>query len=77
MLKLKLARIGKKNYATYKVVVMEQRSKRNGQYLDLIGTYNPHQKINPIKLDSKKLAHWLKVGAQPTITVKRLIKSHA
>lgn len=77
MLKLKLTRTGKKNYATYKIVVNEKRSKRDGQYLDLIGTYNPNTHPHTIKIDLKKVNYWLAHGAKPTATVSRLIKTHA
>lgn len=77
MLKLKLSRTGKKNFATYKIVVMERRSKRDGQYIDLIGTYNPNTHPHTITVNTKKLAYWVSKGAQPTETVKRLIKKNA
>lgn len=77
MLKIKLSRTGKKGYAVYRLVIQPARSKRNGKNLEIIGSYNPH--LNPKKLTIKKerLDHWLSVGAQPTETVRRLIKKHA
>jgi len=77
MLKIKLSRTGKKNYASYKIIVKERRSKRDGQYLDQIGTYNPNTRPHTLKIDSKKLNQWLSHGAQPTPTVSRLMKTHA
>lgn len=74
MLKLKLTRTGKKNYATYKIIAAEARSKRDGKYLELLGTYNPNTEPKGLTLNLKRLEYWLKQGAQPTLTVKRLIK---
>lgn len=77
MLKIKLSRTGKKNYACYKIVVKERRSKRDGQYLEVIGIYNPSTRPQTVTIDRKKLTYWLSRGAQPTATVNRLIKTHA
>ncbi|HKZ35721.1 MAG TPA: 30S ribosomal protein S16 [Patescibacteria group bacterium] len=76
MLKIKLSRTGKRGYATYNIVIAEAKSKRDGRYTDLLGTYNPNLKPKEIKLDQKKLKTWLAKGAQPTITVRRLIKKY-
>ena len=77
MLKIKLSRTGKRGYATYNIVIAEAKSKRDGRYTDLLGTYNPNLKPKEIKLDQKKLKSWISKGAQPTITVRRLIKNYA
>lgn len=77
MLKVKLSRTGKRGYATYNIVISPARSKRDGRYLDLIGTYNPNLKPKLVKIDQKKLAAWIKKGAQPTQTLRRLIKNYA
>lgn len=74
MLKLKLSRTGKKGYATYKIVVIERRSKRDGKYLEAIGSYNPNTHPHTLKLDRQRLNYWLSHGVQPTATVNRLIK---
>ena len=76
MLKIKLSRTGKRGYATYNIVIAEAKSKRDGRYTDLLGTYNPNLKPKEVKLDQKKLKAWLSKGAQPTITVRRLIKKY-
>jgi small subunit ribosomal protein S16 len=76
MLKIKLSRTGKRGFATYNLVVAEARSKRDGRYIDLLGTYNPNSKPAAIKIDKKKLQTWIDKGAQPTETVRRLIKNY-
>ncbi|MDZ7586594.1 MAG: 30S ribosomal protein S16 [Patescibacteria group bacterium] len=73
MLKIKLTRTGKKNYSTYKIVVNEARDKRDGKYLDLIGIYNPNTHPLTLKFNQKKIDYWISKGAQPTLTVARLI----
>lgn len=77
MLKIKLSRIGKKGFASYKIIVAEARSKRDGRFVDSLGHYQPHTNPPTVKLDRKKLQHWLERGAQPTKVVRSLIKQHA
>lgn len=74
MLKIKLARFGKKKQPHYRIVVNEARDKRDGKYVALLGHYAPTQtpKILTVDLENYKL--WVKKGAQPTETVESLIK---
>lgn len=74
MLKLKLSRTGKKGFATYKLIVAEAKSKRDGRYLEELGTYNPN--LTPIGLSFNRIRvdYWLSQGAQPTLTIRRLLK---
>ncbi len=58
------------------MIVKEARSPRSGNYIDLLGHYNPLSEPIDVKLDADKLKHWLSVGAKPTETVKRLIANH-
>lgn len=76
MLKIKLTRTGKKGYASYRIVVNEARSKRDGQYLEALGLYDPNTTPKTIKINKKRLDHWLSKGAQPTLTVRRLINTY-
>ena len=69
MLKIRLARFGKKRVPFYRIVVVEARSKRNGFYNDQIGTYNPLTEPSTIIIDKEKALKWMKSGAQPTDTV--------
>ena len=70
MLAIKLRRIGKKHQASFRIVVIEKRSKVDGRYTDNIGWLNPNNKEFNIK--KEKALHWLKNGAQPTDTVHNL-----
>jgi len=72
MLKIKLSRTGKKNQPSYRIVVAEARSKRDGRYVDCLGFYNPLTQPKTVHLDRKKYDDWLAKGAQPTATVRRL-----
>jgi len=74
MLKIKLTRRGKRGQAYYRIVVAEAKSKRDGKYTDLLGTYNPMISDKQITLDITKYQDWLKKGAQPTLTVKSLFE---
>lgn len=74
MLKIKLQRIGKRNQPQYRVVVAEARSKNSGAYIDLLGTYNPRVEPYELKLDADKYQAWIKKGAQPTETIRKLAK---
>ena len=72
--KIRLMRIGAKKAPYYKVVVADSKAPRNSAYIDLIGTYNPMTEPAEIKIDAEKAAQWIKNGAQPTETVKSLLK---
>ena len=76
MLAISLMRMGAKKKPFYRVVVKEKRSKRDGKYLENVGTYNPM--TNPAEVDLKhdRVEYWLSVGAQPTETVASLIKNN-
>lgn len=72
MLKIKLSRKGKKNQPFYRIIVAEAKSKRDGKYIDALGYYNPLTKPKIIKINKEAYQEWLKKGAQPTETVKKL-----
>ena len=69
MLKIKLTRLGKKKEPRYRIVVNEARDKRDGQYVALLGTYQPAEQPKILELDTKAYEEWLAKGAQPTETV--------
>ncbi len=73
MLKIRLMRIGAKKRPFYRVVVVDERNKRNGAYIDLIGTYNPLTQPHEIKLDQNKIDEWVKKGAQLSDGFLRII----
>ena len=77
MLATQLMRTGAKKSPSYRVVVKEKRSKRDGAYLENLGTYNPTRNPAEIKLNHERVSYWLGKGAQPTNTVSRLIKASA
>lgn len=74
MLKVKLARFGKRGQPHYRIVVTEARSKRDGKYTALLGHYSPAQTPKILKIDVDAYKKWLKKGAQPTDTVASLVK---
>ncbi len=75
MLAIQLMRTGAKKRPSYRVVVKEKQSKRDGAYLENLGTYNPTREPAEIKLDMDRVRYWIGKGAQPTDTVGRLIKA--
>jgi len=74
MLKVKLARFGKRNQPHYRIVVNEARDKRDGSYVALIGHYAPVQNPKILEINLEEYQKWLGLGAQPTETVAALIK---
>lgn len=77
MLAIKLMRTGAKKRPSYRVVVKEKQSKRDGAYLENLGTYNPTREPAEINLKADRVQYWISKGAQPTDTVRRLIKQAA
>ena len=77
MLAIRLMRTGAKKRPSYRIVVKEKQSKRDGAFLENLGTYNPTREPAEINLKSDRVQYWIKKGAQPTDTVRRLIKQAA
>lgn len=77
MLAIKLMRTGAKKRPSYRIVVKEKQSKRDGACLENLGTYNPTRQPAEITLKAERVQYWIKKGAQPTDTVRRLIKQAA
>jgi len=75
LLAIKLMRTGAKKRPSYRIIVKEKQSKRDGAYLENIGTYDPTRQPAQIKLDLDRVRYWIERGAQPTDTVGRLIKA--
>jgi small subunit ribosomal protein S16 len=69
--------VGSKKNPIWRVVVADQRSPRDGRFIETIGHYNPQTEPSTIRIDEKRLQHWLARGAQPTGTVKQLVKAYA
>ena len=72
--KIRLRRIGAKKAPFYRVVVADSRFPRNGRFIEEIGTYDPLQEPAKIEIDAEAAKKWIKNGAQPTETVKSLLK---
>lgn len=70
---MRLTRVGSAKNPVYRIVVADQRAKRDGRNIETIGQYNPQLEPSLIEIDSEKAQAWLKKGAQPSRTVKRLL----
>ena len=71
--RIRLTRLGKKKKPFYRIIVADSESKRDGKFLDIVGTYDPLQNPAAIKINPEKLQEWIGKGALPTTTVKNLI----
>lgn len=74
--KIRLKRIGAKKNPFYRVVVADSRFPRDGRFIEEIGTYNPLANPVEFKIDNEKASQWIKNGAQPTDTVRALLKKN-
>jgi small subunit ribosomal protein S16 len=74
MLAISLMRMGAKGKPYYRLVVKEKRSKRDGKYIENLGTYDPMANPAAVKLNLERIQYWIGVGAKPTETVASLIK---
>ena len=74
MVKIRLRRMGAKKAPFYRVVVADSRYPRDGRFIEEVGYYNPQTEPAEIKIDADKAKDWLAKGAQPTETVKSLLK---
>ena len=74
MVKIRLRRMGAKKNPYYRIVVADSHFPRDGRFIEEIGTYNPLTDPSTINIDKEKAEKWIKNGAQPTDTVKKLLK---
>ncbi|MDF1859259.1 MAG: 30S ribosomal protein S16 [Verrucomicrobiales bacterium] len=74
MVKIRLRREGAKGRPFYRIVVADQRARREGAFIEMIGTYDPLKEENSTILDLERADEWIKKGAQPSDTVRSLIK---
>ena len=72
--KIRLRRVGAKKAPFYRIVVADSRFPRDGRFIEEIGTYNPLVEPSEVKVDADKAKEWIANGAQPTETVKTLLK---
>lgn len=74
MVKIRLRRMGAKKAPFYRVVVADSRYPRDGRFIEEIGTYDPTRNPSVVNLDVEKANKWIATGAQPTDTVKKILK---
>ena len=74
MVKIRLRRMGAKKAPFYRIVVADSRYPRDGRFIEEIGTYDPRQEPAAINVDADRAQAWIKTGAQPTETVRDLLK---
>ena len=72
MIKIRLSRVGTKNQPKYRIIAINEQNKRDGKFLEILGSYNPTVKPADIKLNKERLDYWVGVGAQITSAVEKL-----
>jgi len=75
LVKIRLKRAGRKKLPVYQIVASDARSPRDGKFLEVIGTYQPTAKPHAVTLKKDRVEYWMGVGAQPTATVRSLIRT--
>ena len=73
--RMRLTRVGSKKNPIYRVVVADSRSPRDGKFIEIVGRYNPQTEPSTIEIDEAKVKDWISKGAQPTDSVRRLMKA--
>ena len=76
MVRIRLRRMGAKKKPFYRIVVANQRSPRDGRFIETVGTYNPLTQPETVTLVRERIAHWVGVGAQPSDSVARVLRTH-
>jgi small subunit ribosomal protein S16 len=75
VVKLRLMRMGKKKQPSYRIVATDSRSPRDGRFIEIVGHYNPRFEPTTLVVDNDKAVAWLRKGAQPSDTVRRLLQT--
>ncbi len=75
MLVIRLSRFGKKKKPFYRVVVTDKRRPRDGRFVEIVGTYDPLKKPAEVNFDAERVKYWLGCGAQPSDTVRSLLRA--
>lgn len=73
MLAIRLSRMGAKKRAFYRVVVTDSRTARDSSFVEVLGHYNPRTVPETLDINRERLAHWIKAGAQPSVSVRTLV----
>jgi small subunit ribosomal protein S16 len=76
MLAIRMRRVGAKKRPIYRLVVTESSSPREGAFIETLGFYDPRTNPETLQVDRERLAHWLKMGAQPSDTVRTIVGRH-
>ena len=74
MVKIRLRRVGRKKAPMYRIVVADSQSPRDGKFIEIVGQYQPRTGDQALNLNTDRVNHWLDVGAQPTDTVRSLLR---
>ena len=74
MVKIRLRRVGRKNAPFYRILVADSQSPRDGKFIEIIGQYAPRQSEGSLNVDEERANYWLNQGAQPTDTVRSLLR---
>src|SRR2546423_5807438 len=74
MVKIRLRRVGRKNAPFYRILVADSQSPRDGKFIEIIGQYAPRKGEGSLQVDEARANHWLDLGAQPTDTVRSLLR---
>ena len=72
--KLRLRRVGRKKNPVYRIIAADSKSPRDGRFIEILGQYAPRQGEGALNLDTDRVNHWLNVGAEPTDTVRSLLR---
>ncbi len=73
--RVRLTRVGSKKNPVWRVVVADQRSPRDGRVIEMLGHYNPQTEPSTVVIDRERLDHWIERGAEPTNTIRRLMRT--
>ena len=74
MVRIRLRRVGRKKAPMYRIVVADSKSPRDGKFIEIVGQYQPRTGEQALNLNTDRVNHWLDVGAQPTDTVRSLLR---
>ncbi|RMG73625.1 MAG: 30S ribosomal protein S16 [Nitrospirae bacterium] len=74
MVKIRLTRMGARHKPFYRIVVADSKARRDGPFIEIVGYYDPKKEPSEIKVDEERVKYWIKCGAQPTDSVKRLLQ---
>jgi small subunit ribosomal protein S16 len=74
LVKIRLTRLGAHKRPFYRIIVADAKARRDGPFIEIIGTYNPLVEPSKIEVDVERAKHWIGKGAQPSDTVKRLLQ---